>query len=243
MENARKKRVKKTDINYDFKSIFPEQLRKLLENRNVTQEELAMHLGVARQSVSQWKDGKTMPNIYYLKKISAFFDVPYEYLLDGIQNENKENVNIGTELGLSDEAILILREYKENSDIFKRYEKEIDPSEGCEKYGDEFSQKYIQGSISVNRLKVLNLIIEEEQKRGIIRNMSNYVFGEFARKRTDPYPECASDYLKNLLDSNVAVSDKSTGRDMFISYELLINIFMMQVQKGLMGLREDERQE
>jgi len=105
MENARKTRVKKSDIGYGYDSVFPSQLRKLLDKPDMTQEKLADSLGVARQSVAQWKDGKTMPDIYYLKKIAEFFDVPYEYLLNGGDNEKKENIDVGQVTGFSDEAI------------------------------------------------------------------------------------------------------------------------------------------
>lgn len=112
MGNARK-RVKKTDIGYGHDSIFPTQLRKLLENS--TQEKLAESLGVSRQAVAQWKDGNTIPDIYYLKKIAEFFNVSYEFLLDGISAQNKENVDISKELGLSDKSIKNVKIYQEKS--------------------------------------------------------------------------------------------------------------------------------
>jgi len=115
VENAKKARIKKSEIGYGYESIFPTQLRKLLERHGVTQETLARELCISRQSVAQWKDGKTMPDIYYLKKISDFFSVPYEYLLDGVESEKKENVDIGRSLGLSDDAIKTLSEINERN--------------------------------------------------------------------------------------------------------------------------------
>lgn len=111
MEKARKSRVKKDDIGYGYYSTFPSQLRKLLDKPDMTQEKLAVALDISRQSVAQWKDGKTMPDIYYLKKIADFFDVPYEYLLDGVQSEKKENIEINKRLNLSDSAIEALKNF------------------------------------------------------------------------------------------------------------------------------------
>lgn len=86
MPEARKKRVKKVDIGYGYDSIFPKNLRTLLDMPDMTQDKLASHLGVARQSVAQWKDGKTMPDIYYLEKISEYFDVSTDFLLGRTPN-------------------------------------------------------------------------------------------------------------------------------------------------------------
>lgn len=60
---------------------FPKQLRKLLETSGTNQQVLADHVGVSRQTIAQWKDGKTVPNIYSLQKMTSFFQVSYEYLL------------------------------------------------------------------------------------------------------------------------------------------------------------------
>jgi len=81
MDNERKARLKKSDIGYGYDSPFPERLRFLMESDNITQDSLAEYLGIARQSVAQWKDGKTKPDIYFLDKIADFFRVSTDYLL------------------------------------------------------------------------------------------------------------------------------------------------------------------
>ena len=105
MEKARKARTTKEDIDYGYDSDFPIVLRKLLQK--TTQDKLAEHCGVARQSVAQWKDGKTKPDIYYLGKIADFFEVSTDYLL-GLTPHDTPNVEtraIAEKLGLSEKAI------------------------------------------------------------------------------------------------------------------------------------------
>ena len=119
MDNAskpRKTRTKKEDINYGYDSKFPTILRALLEN--TTQDELAKYCDVARQSVAQWKDGKTKPDIYYLEKIARFFKVSTDYLL-GLTDKRTANMeirHIADELNLPENSVEKLREFKTSKD-------------------------------------------------------------------------------------------------------------------------------
>ena len=92
MGNARK-------INFSYR------LSELLEKREKTQQEVADYVGVKRQTIAQWKDGNTTPDIYSFQKIAKYFDVPYEYLLGETDNEKRRNTNYGLQLGLSDDAV------------------------------------------------------------------------------------------------------------------------------------------
>jgi len=105
MAKARNTRATKESINYGYDSAFPSRLRELLEE--TTQDSLAAHCGVARQSVAQWKDGKTKPDIYYLEKIADFFEVSTDYLLcrTEIASGDVTDMEIHKRLGLSQEAI------------------------------------------------------------------------------------------------------------------------------------------
>jgi transcriptional regulator with XRE-family HTH domain len=94
---------------------FPTRFRELLSERDINQQEIADFIGVKRQTVAQWKDGKTVPDIYNFQKLIEFFDIPYEYLLGDTDSRVKENIDIANALGLSDEAIETLKNWvKEN---------------------------------------------------------------------------------------------------------------------------------
>lgn len=60
---------------------FPKRLRRLLEENDKSQKDLADFLGVSHQTVSNYALGKTIPDIDLLKKISGFFHVTVDYLL------------------------------------------------------------------------------------------------------------------------------------------------------------------
>lgn len=59
---------------------FPERLRELREERDLSQTELAQELGVAMNTVSIWERGERQPRDDLFFKIAEFFDVPFTYL-------------------------------------------------------------------------------------------------------------------------------------------------------------------
>jgi len=84
---------------------FPRRFRLLIDETRVSQQEIADYVGVSRQAIAQWKDGKTNPDVYNFIKIAEFFKVPYEYLLGQSDSKVKENMKLADELKLSDGAI------------------------------------------------------------------------------------------------------------------------------------------
>ena len=64
-------------------------LKELRKEKNITQEELAEKMGVARRTVSRWETGANMPDIDILIDISDFYGVDLREILDG-ERKNKQ---------------------------------------------------------------------------------------------------------------------------------------------------------
>ena len=62
---------------------FRDNLQHLRATRNMTQEQLAMLLGVSRQSVTKWEAEKSYPEIDKLLKICQLFDCTLDDLVQG----------------------------------------------------------------------------------------------------------------------------------------------------------------
>ena len=58
-----------------------EKLRSLRQQKNITQEALANHLGITPQSVGKWERGEGFPDITLLPKIAFYFGVTIDELL------------------------------------------------------------------------------------------------------------------------------------------------------------------
>lgn len=66
---------------------FLAQLRK---DKGLTQQELGKMLHYTDKAISKWEQGKAMPNLEVLKKLSEIFDVKVLELMYG-ENEDNEN--------------------------------------------------------------------------------------------------------------------------------------------------------
>ena len=58
-----------------------DKLHSLRLQKNITQEVLANHLGIAPQSVGKWERGEGFPDITLLPHIAFYFDITVDELL------------------------------------------------------------------------------------------------------------------------------------------------------------------
>ena len=70
--------------------ILAEKIIKLRKQEGWSQEELAMKLGISRQSVSKWESTASIPDLDKIIKLSELFGVSTDYLLK--DSEGDENV-------------------------------------------------------------------------------------------------------------------------------------------------------
>lgn len=90
----------------DYDSPFAKKLRDLIENKSITRTQLANELGVKQQTVSQWADGHTTPELRHLKPLASYFEISIDELVTGIAPSN-EKIHLDT--GLSNTVIDILK--------------------------------------------------------------------------------------------------------------------------------------
>lgn len=210
MAAPKKRRTKKADIGYGYDSIFPTQLRKLLDRPGMTQQQLADHLGVSRQSIAQWKDGKTAPEIYYIKEIAEFFGVAYEYLFDGGDNATYKNIEIGKELGLSDVSIDNLLSIKELDPLGKANFAECIISQ------DEFVEFSKQLFYLVTTREGIRVLGE---KRSLGKTIEEILLGDDSNEEMNDTPIAENDINELVIDA--LVNDSPINEDYLM--ELLIN--------------------
>lgn len=77
----------------ELKDLFSEQLRKCLENSNITMTELAKKIGVSQATVSDWCNGKKAPRFDKIEQLAKFFNVPATYFFkDEIIETDYKNI-------------------------------------------------------------------------------------------------------------------------------------------------------
>lgn len=61
-------------------------LKKLREEKGLTQSELGEKLGISPSTVGMYEQGRRVPDVPILKKMSAFFNVSIDYLLENVNH-------------------------------------------------------------------------------------------------------------------------------------------------------------
>lgn len=96
-------------------NIYAENIKKLRESENISQEVFAKHIGVSRNTVSSWERGIKVPSKDNIQKIMELFNVSKSYLIGDTDNRNI-NVFKGTD-------------GSREIDIHKSYPYELTPNE------------------------------------------------------------------------------------------------------------------
>lgn len=65
-----------------------DRILNLMETNNITAAQLTREISLTNGLVTQWKQGKQKPSIEALNKISKYFNVSLDYLVNGISINN-----------------------------------------------------------------------------------------------------------------------------------------------------------
>lgn len=80
-------------------------LKKLRETKQMTQAELGKALGISPSAIGMYEQGRRMPDVPTLKKISAYFKVSLDYLLNNTQEIDTANDGDFFTLEISDHSM------------------------------------------------------------------------------------------------------------------------------------------
>lgn len=71
--------------------MFKDNLKSLRLNKRMTQDELGKIIHVSGKTIGAWERGTRQPNIETINKLSDFFNVSTDELLDNSKNNLKNN--------------------------------------------------------------------------------------------------------------------------------------------------------
>ena len=66
-----------------------DRILNLMETNNITAAQLTREISLTNGLVTQWKQGKQKPSIEALNKISKYFNVSLDYLVNGVSTNNE----------------------------------------------------------------------------------------------------------------------------------------------------------
>lgn len=70
-----------TNEKTEFSIIFPKRLRKIRQERKITQTEIATKIGISANALNNYENGKRVPSADTLQKIAICLNVSADYLL------------------------------------------------------------------------------------------------------------------------------------------------------------------
>lgn len=136
--------------------LIGENIKRIRRERNLTQEEVAAHLGISFQSISKWERGDGYPDIAMLPALSNYFGISVDELL-GIseiaKNEQYNEINKlwdeNNKNGMHTENVALMRQALKtfpNNDLFL-----VQLSTSLEKLDgtDDEKRRYLRESIAI----------------------------------------------------------------------------------------------
>ena len=100
-------------------SVFPERLRQLRIETDLTQQELAKNLNVSQQIIGLWERGERKPKIEAITNIAEYFNVSPKYLIGETNNREIETIELEAEDKLFKATVKDLNLTPEQKEEFK----------------------------------------------------------------------------------------------------------------------------
>lgn len=72
-------------------NIIGHQIHSLRDKHRMTQEDLAMKIGVSKQTISNWETGLKTPRMGAIQNLSNLFNVSKSYIIEG-KEENQDEI-------------------------------------------------------------------------------------------------------------------------------------------------------
>lgn len=164
-------------------------LKKLRRSRDLTQEEVAAHLGISFQAISKWERGEGYPDITILPALASYFDVSVDELIgmDEISSENRlETINLKWKenrvLGRHKENVELMRSslksYPNNALLLIQLSASLERLEGSEKERRE----YLRESIMIQE-QILRYCEDSEIRGAALFNIADayYRYGDYEK--------------------------------------------------------------
>ena len=166
-----------------------EKLKKLRRSRDLTQEEVATHIGISYQSISKWERGDGYPDITMLPTLANYFGVSVDELigmdeissaqrLDDINQKWQENRAKGAHKENVELMRSALKTYPNNALLLMQLSCSLERLDGSEKE----KKGYLKESILLHE-QILKYCDDSEIRGAALCNLSDayYRYGDYEK--------------------------------------------------------------
>lgn len=207
------------------------RIRTRRKELNMTQQELAdkINAGVdsQRTQISQWEQGKKVPETDALIRLCNALDCDIDYLLSAIETPRRATYDVAEQTGLDAKAVECLMQIKHKAEIERIFG-----------YSGNMLAPNTQG------LKALSYLLQHNSIKGrdFLRTLYSLVFGNYDRFAIDM--ETDSGEIAIATSYVAALVDKETGKSQnLVSIKSLEKIYMLEIQEYFWALRDKARGE
>ncbi len=225
---ATKKSVLETE-----QEALPQRLREIMLVKRVSHDALAKYLGVSRQAVGQYTQGRSAPDWKTIVKMAQFFGVTTDYLL-GMESEQSHDLHfICYYTGLSEEAIKNISEKKpgdylfrttisrffEKDDLSRRFFRDMQAVTNCyvavKSELSGYSEVIDQAANSAEAKRNLSQLIEGREGNSLpnLRNALDSALYAFSLTCGDLFLEEREEIHKGILEQEASIRERLEAQD------------------------------
>ncbi|MDI3537685.1 MAG: hypothetical protein PWP30_2167 [Eubacteriaceae bacterium] len=188
---------------YEFTNVFKDRLKELIENSKYNQREVAEEIGISKQTISFYVNGKRLPDIDTVYKLCKFFKISSDYLL-GLSDIKSMDIDIkemSKETGLNDDSIERLKSLNKLIKVTRDVNKKSS-LEYCDRIKGEIKEELINEIVkshkldNIDFLTVLNYLISCE---GLFSSLDSILGYACEKKLIVNYREWAENFVKESL--------------------------------------------
>lgn len=220
---------------------FGKFIKEIRKNNNLTQKDLADKYNVTYQAVSKWENGKNMPDINLIKKMSKDFNISMDDMFDTKINSKKNNkllLAVVSIIMVLFVCLLIWLLLRSRDFEFKTLSSNCDnfTISGSVSYNDKKTSIYITnikycGGNDTNLYKEIECVLYENDNniQKIIstfdyKEKDNILLEDFLENVTltvDNYKQVCSEFKENSLYLLINAKDKE---DKITSYKIPLSL-------------------
>ncbi|MDB7088357.1 helix-turn-helix transcriptional regulator [Enterococcus mundtii] len=145
------------------KNIIGQKISELRHKQQMTQEELAIKVGVSKQTISNWETGLKTPRMGAIQKIAELFHVTKGYIIEGEEENSRRLLSIFEKLDSEKQKSVISFAGKKLEE--QQLETKLDNEELLKEI-DEFVEEYGFEAFE-NLHKVITSKRQKEQNKNI----------------------------------------------------------------------------